>query len=248
MIQKIIALIRAGHLARHIQVLLITIFIIALTFYAITFRHTYYEPTLCAGSIEVMAQELGEINLNQPIATYVDNAVVGASSEDNVVETEEIINSTTYNVASTFVNNDGITVKYNGKKTYERYGKITAFTAGDLQDVATTDENGFRKLDDRYMVAIGSAFGTEIGQYFDLVLENGTVIPCIMGDQKADEDTDSTCVFTSASACATEFIVDTKKISKDIKHAGDVSKLDSSWDSKVVQIIVYDKFYEGMEA
>lgn len=247
MIQKIKTLIRAGHPARHIQALLIVLFILALSFSTLKIKYIDYKTLLRAGSIQAMAQELNDLD-TQAIVTYTDDAIVGAEISEEVVEPEEIINTTTYNIASTFINNEGVTVKYDGKKTYERYGKITAYTAGDLQDIATTDENGFRKLDDRYMVAIGSAFNTEIGQYFDLVLENGTVIPCIMGDLKADVHTDATHTFTSASKCATEFIVDTKMIPKDIKQAGDVSKLDSSWDSKVVQIVVYDKYYEGVVA
>lgn len=247
MIQKIKTLIRAGHPARHIQVLLIVLFILALSFSTLKIKHINYSSLLRAGSIQAMAQELNGLD-EQDTITYTDNAIIGAEISEETVESEEIINTTTYNIASTFVNNEGVTVKYNGKKTYERYGKITAYTAGDLQDIATTDENGLRKLDDRYMVAIGSAFNTEIGQYFDLVLENGTVIPCIMGDLKSDAHTDATHTFTSASKCATEFIVDTKMIPKDVKYTGDVSKLDPSWDSKVVQIIVYDKYFEGMVA
>lgn len=247
MIQKIKTLIRAGLLARHIQSLLVIIFMMVLLISSISTKQLMKKSALSAGSVHVMAQELSAIN-NEPTIAYSDNVVVGSEAPEDVVDSEEIIDTTTYNVASSFVNQNGVTVKYDGKKTYERYGKITKYAAGDLQDIATTDECGFRKLDDRYMVAIGSAFNTEIGQYFDLVLENGTIIPCIMGDQKADCDTDASNVFTSASKCASEFIVDTKSISKDIKHAGDVSKYDPSWDSKVVQIIVYDKFYGELEA
>lgn len=38
------------------------------------------------------------------------------------------------------------------------------------------------KLDDRYLIAVGSKFNTLPGQYIDLILENGVVIKCMMGD------------------------------------------------------------------
>lgn len=66
------------------------------------------------------------------------------------------------------------------------------------------------------MIAVGSRFGTVPGQYIDLILENGIVIPCIMGDLKADEDTDLTHTFTYHSGCCSEFIIDANTIRSDI--------------------------------
>jgi hypothetical protein len=85
-------------------------------------------------------------------------------------------------------------------------------------------------------VAIGSHFNTEIGQYFDLVLENGIVIPCVMGDQKSNRHTDSSNIVTVASGCASEFIVDRTVF------RGAVVNQYKGWDSKVKKIIVYDKY------
>ena len=49
-----------------------------------------------------------------------------------------------------------------------------------------TDSEGFRRIDDRYCVAIGTAFGVKSGQLFDVTLENGTTIKCIVGDIKKE--------------------------------------------------------------
>ena len=133
---------------------------------------------------------------------------------------------------------------YPGTKTYESYtvfGKSTPQQK--LQNVATTDEQGFRRLNNRYMVALGSRFTSNIGQYFDIVLANGTVIPCMLSDQKSDEHTDPTHTWTIAngSYCCSEFCVDTAKI-KASGVDGDVSRL-NGWNSRVVEIRVYNYNY-----
>lgn len=135
---------------------------------------------------------------------------------------------------------------YSGTKTYEKYCAITSRVSlqWELQQAASTDENGLRVVNDRYCVAIGSYFATEIGQYFDLVLENGTVIPCIMGDAKSDKHTDPEYhIFTVKSKCCSEFIVDAGILSEKLGSYGDVSKLFSDWDSPVVEVRVYQKNY-----
>ena len=66
---------------------------------------------------------------------------------------------------------------------------------------AYTGKYGIRQVDGRYCVAIGSHFTSKIGILFDLILENGIVIPCILSDQKADEDTDSRNIVTKDNDC-----------------------------------------------
>jgi hypothetical protein len=100
------------------------------------------------------------------------------------------------------------------------------------------------KLDDRYLIAVGSRFNTVAGQHIDLVLANGLIIKCIMGDAKADCDTDATNTFTYKSRCCSEFIIDKKTIRADIYERGNASLKISIWDSPVKEIIVYDEFYE----
>lgn len=108
-----------------------------------------------------------------------------------------------------------------------------------LQQMATTDEKGLRVVDGRYCVALGTHFTDQIGQYFDLVLENGTVIPCVLGDIKADIHTDATNV-QSANGCVSEFIVDESMLDYTVKYTGNTSIAYENWDSSVVEIIIYD--------
>ena len=63
-----------------------------------------------------------------------------------------------------------------------------------------------------------------------------------MGDAKADVDTDSTNTFTYRSRCCSEFIIDKHTIRSDIYERGNASLKYPSWDSPVVEIIVYDDY------
>lgn len=109
-----------------------------------------------------------------------------------------------------------------------------------LQELCNTGNYGIRQYKGRYCVAIGSYFGTAIGQYFDLILENGVSIPCIMADQKADCHTDDSNIITVANGCMTEFVVDSDNLNSDAKRMGDISYCSEDWKSRVVEVRVYD--------
>ena len=134
--------------------------------------------------------------------------------------------------------------KYSGYKSWMPYTAITSISSPQYflqNEYAYTGTYGIRQINGRYCVAIGSHFTDAIGQYFDLILENGTIIPCILADQKADEDTDEDNIFTSWNGCATEFIVDADGLNHAAKRDGDISSCCDDWDSPVVQIKVYEK-------
>ena len=128
-------------------------------------------------------------------------------------------------------------------KSWMPYTSITSTGSSQykLQQMAYTGTYGIRMVNSRYCVALGSYFGVEIGQYFDLVLENGTVIPCIMADMKADEHTDESNIVTVANGCMAEFVVDYSALNKYAKRDGDISSCCDEWDSAITQVIVYDK-------
>lgn len=128
---------------------------------------------------------------------------------------------------------------YSGKKSWMGYDLFGFATRQyQLQQMAVTDNNGLRTVNGRYCVAVGSAFGTAIGQKFDLVLQNGEIIPCIMGDQKADCDTDGANIFTR-NGCCSEFIVDPQNLYSSAMVSGDISSISSRWNSPVSKIRVY---------
>jgi hypothetical protein len=131
-----------------------------------------------------------------------------------------------------------------GFKSFMDYRAITS-TGSDqykLQSMyAETGANGIRMVNGRYCVAVGSHFTSDIGQYFDLILENGTVIPCVLADQKADAHTDSNQIITEHNGCLSEFVVDTGYLNTTVQQRGNASYAEEGWDSPAVEIKVYNK-------
>ena len=133
---------------------------------------------------------------------------------------------------------------YSGFKSWMDYHEITMNGSGQKnlqEEYAYTGKYGIRQINDRYCVAIGSYFTTEIGQYFDLILKNGEVIPCILADRKDDGDTDSDNIFTSKNGCATEFVVDNDALHYLASGNGDISDCYEEWNSPVKTIRIYKK-------
>ena len=133
--------------------------------------------------------------------------------------------------------------KTRGFKSYMPYTAITNKKSRQykLQQIASTGAYGIRVVDSRYLVAIGTAFNAEVGTYIDLILEDGFVIPCIVGDVKSPKHTDSSNMITMHNGCVSEFIIDSKALHKSIKKSGDVSSCDDNWNGCVRAIVVYSK-------
>lgn len=134
--------------------------------------------------------------------------------------------------------------EYSGYKSFMGYTKITDVSSPQwlLQnEYAYTGDYGIRMINGRFCVAIGFAFDPKIGQYFDLVLENGTIIPCIISDEKDPYDTDEDNIFTSDNGCCTEFVVDTDVLQDRALIMGDISYCNEKWKSPVEKIIIYKK-------
>ena len=133
--------------------------------------------------------------------------------------------------------------KTSGFKSYMPYTAITSKSSPQykLQQQCHTGLYGIRVKDGRYCVAIGTGFNADVGTYFDLILANGTVIPCIVADIKADKHTDSNNMVTKASGCLTEFVIDSNKLNKSAKRMGDISYCCKEWNSRVEKVRVYEK-------
>ena len=107
-----------------------------------------------------------------------------------------------------------------------------------LQKKAYTGSYGIRQVDGRYCIAVGSYYTEKIGTYIDLILKNGTVIPCILADCKANKDTDGKNQKT-ADGSLIEFVVDTPKLSKKVRIRGDVAYSTKAWNTKIVKIKIH---------
>lgn len=240
--------IRSGRLA--CSLILITSLLIIL--YCHSYTRSFAMPV---EKKEVQIVEEAKTTENTEIQDeIIEDTEVSSENENEALEEQDVaaakdveaeeVEITEYDIPTSFVNPvTGNTVKYKGGKTIERTAKITYGDAGEINRLASPDKDGFMKLDDRYLIAVGSHFDTEPGQYIDLVLENGVVIQCIMGDLKADEDTDNTNIFTYHSRCCSEFIIDENSIRSDIYERGNASLKNSQWDSPVASVVVYDECY-----
>lgn len=156
-------------------------------------------------------------------------------TNDGYVKASDIVDTIEYKSYELTSNS-----RYKGFKSWMGHRCFSSRSnQGKLQTLATTDSKGLRTVNDRYTVAIGSHFNCEVGQYFDIVLKNGTIISAICGDWKANKDTDSTNVYTR-NGCATEFIVDSTKLCSAAKSSGDISSVYDEWDSPVTEIHVYN--------
>lgn len=109
-------------------------------------------------------------------------------------------------------------------KCYEDFRALTATGSPQykLQQEAWTDMYGLRRVDGFYCVALGSAFGTEIGTKYIITLSTGYEFLAILADQKADVDTIEGHT-RDRNGAVIEFIVDTNYLPADVRQMGDVS-------------------------
>lgn len=122
--------------------------------------------------------------------------------------------------------NVGVSTKASSFKCYMDYRAITNTSSKqyELRQLATTDENGLRKIGDYYCVAMGTFYGN-VGDTFYVQTDEGACWKVILADIKADKDTNSTHQFTKYNGCMMEFIVDTKKLPSSIRSSGTVNGL-----------------------
>jgi hypothetical protein len=121
-------------------------------------------------------------------------------------------------------------------KTYMDYRKIKDKTSKqwNLQQLATTNEKGFRVFNGRYLVAVGSYYANEVGKELKITLDNGFVFYAMVGDIKMDIHTDANNQYVPINGNIVEFIVDTDKLDPLTKKLGDVSN--SGLEGKIVMI------------
>lgn len=132
---------------------------------------------------------------------------------------------------------------YSGFKSYMGYNCISSKSSPQYKlqhTFAYTGNYGIRMVDDRYCVALGTGTGATVGDYGELELANGYIIPIIVGDIKANQHTDASNLISVAANCASEFIIDNGSLDRTAKNRGDLSAVDPLWESKVVVIRIYE--------
>lgn len=110
-----------------------------------------------------------------------------------------------------------------GAKRYMDYRTITDRSTAqwELQQEAKTDEYGFRRYGDAYMVAVGTYYAQTCGDVFEITLDSGFTFTALVSDIKRDCDTDEKNQHRSGNVV--EFIVDSGAIPRDAALMGDMS-------------------------
>lgn len=120
---------------------------------------------------------------------------------------------------------------------FKSYEKITSITNMDsmqykLKQFYRTDELGFCRFNDYYVVAIGQFYSQRIGECFRVAFEERSI--CVMvGDIKRIEDTVDG-MYCKENGSIIEFIINPEVMSDHILNIGDVSSL--GMQGKVVSI------------
>ena len=129
----------------------------------------------------------------------------------------------------------------NSFKSYMGAHKITDTSSAQYQLKSEYLDSacGIKLVDDRYVIAIGTYYTETVGTRVDLVMDSGEVVPCIVGDVKADEDTDATNRQHNVDNSVVEFIVNSDTLNSEAKSHGDCSWADPRLMGEIKAIRVY---------
>ena len=130
-------------------------------------------------------------------------------------------------------------------KSYMNYRTITDKTSEQYKlqhnENIYTDNEGFRKIGDNFIIAVGTYFGCNVGQEVMVKLSSGTTFKAIVGDIKANQHTDNINIQHSVDGSVVEFLVDSSKLDETIRKMGDCSYSSANdFKGDVVGITVYE--------
>lgn len=172
-------------------------------------------------------------DINNITVTYIEKN--SPAETENVPKVEKIVKSNTNIKIETPISTETLDVPTCNTefKTYMDYRCITDETSAqyELQQFAWTDEEGFRRIGDDYIVAMGTYYAENVGDRFKIILDTDNEITVIIGDIKQDVHTDYFNQYTPIydengiffSGNVLEFIVDTDVLPKVPRRLGTVS-------------------------
>ena len=99
------------------------------------------------------------------------------------------------------------------KFTYEPVRLITCKSAPSYkvthdEGVYVDSSTGVLMNDGKYLIAIGTGYGFDCGEAVTLYMDDGQMVDCIVGDFKADCDTDASNKFHNQDGSVVELIID----------------------------------------
>lgn len=144
-----------------------------------------------------------------------DTDLEGSGIQEVEVETQEEREAREKQEAYNYANANGVIVPsyfYSSGKNYMPYSAVTSTKSRQWKVLRgenswTDHATGFRMNGDRICIALGTAWGIS-GDKVDLVMANGNVVKCIIGDSKANCDTEETNRAQAADLTVVEIIVD----------------------------------------
>jgi len=93
-----------------------------------------------------------------------------------------------------------------------------------MQQIANTCDDGFRRVDGLYIIALGTYFlYSGVGDVFDITLSSGVTFRAVVGDVKSDRHTDPTNRFHISDGSVIEFIVDRQVMCSRVLSMGNIS-------------------------
>lgn len=105
-----------------------------------------------------------------------------------------------------------------------------------LQQIAYTCENGFRRIDGMYMIALGTYYLHHgVGDVFEITLSGGRTFRAVVGDVKSDLHTDPTNRFQRYDGSVVEFIIDRRVMSREVLRMGNVSS--AGFHGRIVSMV-----------
>lgn len=108
-------------------------------------------------------------------------------------------------------------------RSYMSYTAVTCETSAQYallnSEYAYSDkETGIRMYKGRYCIALGQGYTKTIGTKVDLVLEDGTIWKCVLGECKATKDTNPEQTFCKWDGSVAEFVVDMKYFNRNTER------------------------------
>lgn len=207
------------------------------------------KTTLVDNSVKTEQEQATETVDEVQSTTQVSEILAETTTEKHIND-KEIETTTKPVIESEPTTNQTVSgVSYSVPKvntSFKSYTYYTSLRTGtpqwSLQMKAYSDENGLRKIEDYYLVAMGTYYSKSIGDLFEITTDKGNVFKVIICDIKADAHTDSTHRYTRANNCMIEFYVDRDNFNSTARSRGSVGILSGFEGSitKVVKIGHYD--------
>lgn len=164
-----------------------------------TITMTYVDPETFQSYIDTYNSTGAESDRNEALKHFTIERTVVANNSANVrpIEAGETIN---------------IPAGLGDLHTYMKWQAITSVSSNQYRLIQEAggmqfDEEGFGRINGRYVIACTLTYG-QVGDYIDFYQEDGTIIPCIIGDIKNQNDEGCTEWGHNNGRCIVEFVVD----------------------------------------